>query len=492
MIVPPVRDRQRHLILAAAARARLSVGAIWLRYLAVGGTVGPADLAAFLDGGLDLPDAERDRVALVVNEGLADAATTPHAPYLRPVRELDAEGGPLAALTALLRETHLRPAQALPGAISAATAHLGARSALYLTDYAEELLVPLPSDDGVDRVPLSIDSTLAGRAFRMLETLATKGPTGTGVWIPVVDGVDRLGVLELLVDDPRDVDDPTFRRQCWWLTHYLGHVLGALDPMGDYLDHVRRQRPRTIAAELVWQLLPPLTAGTDKVLVSGRLEPSGAVGGDVFDYALSDTTADVAIVDATGHSLRSGLAAATALAALRNARREGHGLLGQAETMHQAIAEQFGGALYATSVLGTLDLESGRFRYIAAGHPAPLLVRGGRVVRSLEEGRRPLLGLDARSVEVGEEHLQRGDTLVFYTDGIIEARDAENRTFGVERLIDLLQREGSDGTPLPEVVRRLCRRILEHQGGVLQDDATVLLVQWTSDAQADLEPVPRW
>jgi serine phosphatase RsbU (regulator of sigma subunit) len=274
------------------------------------------------------------------------------------------------------------------------------------------------------------------------------------------------------------------------VSHYLGHLVSVVDAYGDGIDAVRRRRPRSISAELVWQLLPPLTAGTGKVLVSGRVEPSSTVGGDVFDYALSDRSAEFALMDATGHDLRSGLAAATALAAYRNARRQGHGLFEQTESVHRAVRDEFSGTLYVTGVFGRLDLDSGVLRYLSAGHPAPFLLRAGHVVKTLDEGLRPLLGLDMTNTRVAEESLEPEDVVVLYTDGIVEARDADGQFFGVDRLVDFLERDAADGTPLPEVVRRVGRRILEHQNGVLQDDATMLLLQWTTTGQAALDPVP--
>lgn len=398
--------------------------------------------------------------------------------------------GPLGALVTLLTGTHLRPPDLLPRAVDAAAERLGIRAVVYLVDHGQDVLVPMPGAHGVGRATLSLDSTLPGRAFRMLEMHRTDGDDGPHLWMPIIDGVERIGVLDLMADDPADLDDPVLQRRCWWLTHYLGHLVSVLDVYGDGVELVRRQQRRTIAAELIWHLLPPLTAGTDTVLVSGRLEPSADVGGDVFDYALSQDRASFAIVDATGHTLTSGLVAAAALAAYRNARREGHGLLQQAKTMDAVIGEQFGGSAYATGVLGDLDLETGRLRYVIAGHPSPLIMRHGHVVRSLDAGRRPLLGLGPQEVRVGEEQLEPEDIVVLYTDGITEARDSARLAFGLERLVDFLEREAAESTPLPEVVRRLCRRILDHQDGVLQDDATVLMLHWTTQGQAQLDPAP--
>ena len=403
----------------------------------------------------------------------------------------DPRGGSIVdALVSLLQRTHLVPPDQLPDAVDAAISHLDATAVIFLADYSDTVLVPMVGAARARPALLAVDSTLAGRAHRLL-TVQTAVVDGVPlIWMPIVDGVERLGVLRVTVTDPDLLADDELLHDLWSFAHLLGHLVSILDDYGDAIDAVRRQTPRTVSAELIWQLLPPLTSGTDKVVVSGRLEPASEVGGDVFDYALSDTRAQFAIFDATGHDLHSGLAAATALAAYRNSRRQGHGLFEQTEAVHRAIGDEFAGQTYATGVLGTLELDTGELRYVAAGHPPPLLLRQGHVVKTLDSGRRALLGLDRVAADVAEEWLEPDDVLVLYTDGITEARDADRRFFGLDRLVDFVEREAADGVPLPEIVRRVGRRILEHQNGVLQDDATILLIQWTSSGQKALEPTP--
>ena len=82
---------------------------------------------------------------------------------------------------------------------------------------------------------------------------------------------------------------------------------------------------------------------------------------------------------------------------------------------------------------------------------------------------------------IDEEVLQPGDWLALYTDGITEARDASGAWFGEERLVDFLTREIAAGQPPPETVRRLTQAVLDHQNGVLQDDASILLACWSGD-----------
>ncbi len=482
--------RQRELCRHAQVSARLGTDELWRRYFAVGGTAGALELDAYLNGALDLPPEQRDRVALAINEHIDALAGKVRAPYSRPLRSVGDQDAALAALRELLRGTHLAPPDCLPAALDAAVAHLGFTTVIYLTDYANEVLVPFPGRHGTDRSPIKIDATLAGRAYRHVKSQTTVGHDGRAhLWMPILDGVERLGVLDVMVEDALDLHDPVLHRQVWMLSHYLGHLVTALEVFGDSIDAVRRTQPRSIEAELVWSLLPPLTAGTDKVLVSGRLEPAHAIGGDVFDYSLSPTRAHFAVIDATGHDLRAGMAAAASLAAYRNARRQGHGLFAQAEAVHRTLAEHFGGEyMFATGVFGELDLDTGRLRYFVPGHPAPLLLRRGKVVKTLDQGRRALLGLDVSSAALGEERLEAGDIVAVYTDGISEARDSERRFFGTPRLIDTIERAATDGKTLPEISRTVLEALLRHQQGVLQDDATLFLIQWTTEGQAQLDP----
>jgi hypothetical protein len=478
-------QRQRHLVRVGLARARMTADELWLRYFSLGGTAGPEELAAYLEGRAELDPVQRDRLALAVNEQLDDLTWDQRVPYVRPVRQIQPETGPLAALTDLLRGTHLRPPEALQSAVDSAARSLGVHATAYLVDHTASTLVPV---GGPDRGPaLDVDATVAGLAFRRVTTEVSRDGEAR-LWVPIVDGVERLGVLDVVPGVAADVHDPSLRHECWWFAHYLGHVVEALDRYGDGLEAVRRRGSRNMAADLVSCLLPPLSAGTDKVIVCARVEPSDRMGGDAFDYALSADTAQLGIFDGTGHDLHAGLIAAVALSAYRNARREGRGLFAQVQAVHDTLVEEFGAGAHATGILAQLDLHTGGLRYVCAGHPYPVIMRRGRPVRTLREGRRTLLGVDARSVVVGHEQLEPEDMLVLYTDGITEARDAVRHPFGLEGLTDLLAREYAATTPLPEVVRRVSRAVLRRQGGALQDDATILLAHWTTEGQANLDP----
>lgn len=198
-------------------------------------------------------------------------------------------------------------------------------------------------------------------------------------------------------------------------------------------------------------------------------------------------TVRIALFDAMGHGLEAGLLASVAMAASRTSRRTGQDLVGTAGTIDRAISAQFGVERFVTAVLAELDMASGRLRWTVAGHPPPLLLRNGRMVKTLEGEIGLPLGIGGEAT-VAEEWLEPADQVLFFTDGVVEARSADGQFFGIERLVDMVSRTSASATPAPETMRRLLHAILDHQEGELQDDATIVVVEWRGPGSALLEP----
>ena len=391
----------------------------------------------------------------------------------------------LVMVRTLMDRAHLATTGQVPDAVLEAARTLGWTAVVYLTDHEQRLLLPALANGLPERRPQVIATTVAGRCFRSMRSTAS--PTGTSrVWLPMFDGADRLGVLEVLVPEGADLDDPVFEERCRLLSHLTGHLIAAKSPYGDALDRMRRQRPRTLASELLHQILPPLTFACEGLVVSCLLQPAYDVAADAFDYSVVDDTAHLAVLDATGHDVSGTILAALALTAYRNSRRNGHGLHDSTRAVDELIADHGGGERFATGVLGELELSTGRLRYLNAGHPAPLLMREGRVVKELDGGRRIMLGLGDGQAGIAEEWLQPGDRIVFYTDGITEARDRDGDFFGLQRLVDHLHKAATAELPAPETLRRIAHDVLDRQGGVLQDDATLLIAEWASTRERAL------
>ncbi|WP_448623594.1 PP2C family protein-serine/threonine phosphatase [Geodermatophilus sp. URMC 64] len=475
---PSPEEKQRTALEEGYRNADLTLEQLWTRYFALGGDFDLVDVDAYLSGLTTLPPMDRDMLAHAVNERLDELRWQGRVPYSHAIRQRRPATGPFAAMVQLLETAHTAPPERLAAIAATAGRAMDVDLTLRLVDHDQRRLHCVPAARRGEFPALAVDGTLPGRVFQTGRILPSEDEGRPRLWVPVVDGTERLGVLEVGLRSPGDLYDPMLREHCTWLAALLGHLVASMSPYGDELERARRELPRSPSAELIWQQLPPLTASTGAFVISGKIEPSYDAGGDAFDYALSEELVSLAIFDAMGHGLSAGLMAAAALAGYRSARRDGRSLFDQVRAIDDVVAGSFRESAFVTGVLAELDVASGRLRYVCAGHPPPQLLRAGKVVKALGGGRRLPFGLEAAGLAVAEEMLQPGDWLALHTDGVTEARDPSGVLFGEERLVDLLRRALAAGHPPPETVRRLMHAVLAHQNGVLQDDASILLASW--------------
>ncbi|CAA9371080.1 MAG: Serine phosphatase RsbU, regulator of sigma subunit [uncultured Nocardioides sp.] len=399
------------------------------------------------------------------------------------------------ALARLMRGAHLAGDHDLPRLFEEYAASIGVTPIrLYLVDLQQRVLVPFlgPAGPGKDENPetLSVDATLAGRGYQRVEILTQPLDRGrVRVWVPLLDGTERLGMLAATLPGAEDLDahDGAMRTRLMTFAALAAELVMTKTLYGDTVVRLRRTAPMGLAAETQWSMLPPLTFSNGQVTISGGLEPAYEVGGDTVDYAVDARTAHLAIFDGMGHGLRSSQLAAMAVASYRNARRTGQDLTRTVRLVDEAISLSFGGEAFLTGLLAELDCESGRFTWISAGHPAPLLLRDGGVLKELHVEPSLPLGLSGLLDErpsIGTESLEPGDMVLLYSDGVVDARSPTGQFFGIDRLVGLVTRHLGAGLPAPETMRRVITSLLDHQQGQLDDDASLLLVQFRPDGTA--------
>ncbi|MEU0252059.1 PP2C family protein-serine/threonine phosphatase [Streptomyces sp. NPDC006184] len=397
--------------------------------------------------------------------------------------------GRRAMLADLLAASHLMPVELLPAKASQCARAAGFRQVLiYLADLQRSVLCLLQGEgtehQGAEAV-LPIRGTVAGRAYQYVD-VQPAAPAGDGVfqwWVPLLDGTERIGLLH--VTSARD--DADVRADMEALASLLALIIISKRGTSDALAKLVRAQPVSLAAEMQWNLMSPRTYADGRVAISASMEPAYEISGDIFEYAVDGPLVNLSIFDAMGHDTAAGLSATLALAACRNSRRQGAGLIGRGEAIERALIEQYDRQRYVTGILATLDTRTGILRWVNRGHHRPIIIRDHRWTTNLScPAAHPMgTGLGLPST-VCEEQLQPGDRIVFYTDGITEARRPGGREFGLERFTDFLVRHHADGLPVPETLRRLIQAVLDYHDGHLQDDATVLLCEWLGP---HLEPV---
>ncbi|MFF8731711.1 PP2C family protein-serine/threonine phosphatase [Streptomyces sp. NPDC015171] len=328
-------------------------------------------------------------------------------------------------------------------------------------------------EDGpeVERIPL-FGSVYEGviRTQRLYQETTGKGQR---VIVPVTNRGDAIGLLELLLPA---APAASVLEAAGDAAHLLAYVVIANGRFTDFYSWGKRSRPPTLAAEIQYQLLPQsLSCEAAQFTLCGSLEPSEALSGDTFDYALDRDVLHVSVTDPMGHDIAAALAATVLVGALRGARRAGAGLAEQAHLADQALAGHNRG--HATGQLLRINLHTGRAQLVDAGHPWPLRMREGTAQTITCEVDHPF-GLPVRvphPYRVQEIDLRPGDRLLMLTDGMLEHHG-----------------EKPDLAVLLEVTRTLHPRetaliltsaVLEAAGGRLEDDATVICLDWHGPQQ---------
>ncbi|MGW6913435.1 PP2C family protein-serine/threonine phosphatase [Kitasatospora sp. NPDC054939] len=378
-------------------------------------------------------------------------------------------------LGTLLDQAHELPPRLIGPLVAEAVTTVGGRDpALLLQDYGQLVLVPLPGQGLAAGEPVPIDDSPAGAAFLRGVPVEVQQADGVRVYLPLLDGGDEVGVLAVTLEAVGDDDRRLLRR----LAALVADLLVTKTGYTDRIFQARRLEPMSVAAEIQWSLLPPLSMTVPRVAVAGILEPAYQVAGDSFDYALNDELLHVATIDAMGHGLDAATMATVAIGAYRHARRADIGLAEIYAFMDRAIAEQFGPDHFVTAQMMRLDIVTGHLQWVNAGHPQPLLIRDHHVVERLESATTLPVGFGGEQPVISERVLRQGDRVLCFTDGLVEEREAGGEQFGEDQLIDWVNRIERSQTGVRAVVRALSHVLKEKRGGRTSDDATLFLIEW--------------
>ena len=383
--------------------------------------------------------------------------------------------GPGQGLLDVLDRARQMPPQLIAPLVAEEAARIGGRDVrILLQDYGQRYLLPLPGKGLAAGEPEPVDGSAAGQAFLRMTVVEEQRDDGVRMYLPLVDGGDKAGVLALTLDTVDEGD----RRLLRQLASLAASMLGAKNAYTDQFLQARRSAPMSLPAEIQWALLPPMTMITPQVALAGILEPAYNVAGDSFDYAINDNILHLAVIDAMGHGLNAAMLATLAIGAYRHARRASVELADLYGLMDAAVEQQFGAEQFVTAQLMCLDIATGHLQWVNAGHPAPLLIRDRRVALTLESPGTLPVGFGGATPVISEHQLQCGDRVLFFTDGAVEEHKPGGEQFGMERLIDFVERAGQVGEGVQEMVRGLSHALARARDGVTTDDTTLFLVEW--------------
>jgi len=234
------------------------------------------------------------------------------------------------------------------------------------------------------------------------------------------------------------------------------------------------QIARTIQLSLLPKTFPPFPERGDIELFA-TLEPAREVGGDLYDFFLLDDDHLCLVAgDVAGKGVPAALHMAvtrTLIKALFRATSEPADVLGR---LNHELAQENESATFVTIFCAVVDLASGSCRYANGGHNRPFVVRRSGEVESVP----PVAGYVVGGMEgppfgSGEIRLSRGDTLLLYTDGVVECMDGAGRLFGDDRTREELAR--LHDLPCEGIVRGVREALRLFAGAAEQSDDITML-----------------
>ena len=236
-------------------------------------------------------------------------------------------------------------------------------------------------------------------------------------------------------------------------------------------------RDWAIACDVQQRFMQGLDRATGSLDYSAQCRQVRELGGDCYDFApLPDHRLALTVGDASGKGLAAALMIASVQSSLRAAALfSGNDLAAVLKAVNRQVHASSLADRYATLFYAVFDGATRTMRYVNAGHNPPMVIRRDGSVIWLEAGGAPVGMFADWTYEERAVQLHRGDRVVAYTDGVIEAADPAGEEWGAERLRRAVA--GMDAQCADDIVHAIFTSMDEFSRGCQNDDATVLVLR---------------
>ena len=294
------------------------------------------------------------------------------------------------------------------------------------------------------------------------------------------DGYEEENIVELDIHTGDEIEE---------LYHATKSMQKSIIDYMENLTRVTAEKERIgaelkVATQIQASMLPcifPPFPDRDEMDIYATMTPAKEVGGDFYDFFMvDDRHMAIVMADVSGKGVPAALFMVIGKTLIKDHTQPGRDLGEVFTEVNNILCESNENEMFITAFEGVLDLATGEFRYVNAGHEMPFIYR--RETNTYEAYKiRPgfvLAGLE--DIEYKEQKLQLniGDRIFQYTDGVTEAMDKNNRLYGMERLSDVLNKKCSECTP-EQTLRYVKADIDEFVGDKDQfDDITMLCIEY--------------
>jgi sigma-B regulation protein RsbU (phosphoserine phosphatase) len=254
---------------------------------------------------------------------------------------------------------------------------------------------------------------------------------------------------------------------------------------------VQRQRDDLLkdvelAAQVQRLFLPLNKPAIDGLEIAGMMQPARGVSGDYYDYFPIDAnTTQIIIADVSGKGVPAALLMSATAAAMRLEANHERNMLEQVERLNSGILSVSDADRYVTLLLAEIDVQKRKLQYVNCGHNPALLFRATTGTLTHLDSSCPPIGLSPEEIcELSSANLAPGDVVVFYTDGVTEAKTPFGEEFGMERLSATVRRGSS--LSAEELMTDIYTAAANFCGDDFSDDVTLLVVKCNFDGSPAL------
>lgn len=273
--------------------------------------------------------------------------------------------------------------------------------------------------------PATAKSALALRVFSAQQPYLSgdEHPMVTA-YLPVTVRGDRCGVL--VVTLPGGENSPDLLEELSAIAQMLGHAMRVAERHTDVYRRARRERPLTLSAEMLWQLMPDRSCSRAEFDLQAYWEPAYTSGGHLFDWSAAADQLTLVVANGHGPGVDDALVNNLVLNALRNARRAGLDLASQASLADQALYGQHRGTAHVSTLLTRFDFGTGEVEVVDAGSPTLWRLKGGAAERVELESQLPLGMFEDTIYSTQRLRVEPGERLVFVACDAERARSADD------------------------------------------------------------------
>src|SRR5215218_7735862 len=346
------------------------------------------------------------------------------------------------------------------------------------------LSVQEPDREGVKRVTTQLSAAVSNASVHIEDQIAAGDKVVTR---SIVHATHDLGELMGVAPRGRELAFmPVFIHRIeggkiaeeWTANMGLSELLRRQRLEQVIAERERVEQELQVARRIQLASLPKEVPTLEGWQIAPYYQPAREVGGDFYDfYELDDGRVGLVVGDATGKGVPAALVENATCAFLGGVAIASGSSPGEAlARVNEKVSARIPPNMFVTCFYCILEPESGRLLYANAGHDLPYLHhRNGGEAEELRARGMPLGLMPGMSYEEGEVSLRKGDCVLFYTDGLVEAHDPKGEMFGFPRLRRLVAEHGEESSLGVFLLEELYSFVGE--GWEQEDDITLLTLK---------------